>query len=166
MWKFLQKKICQIWDYTIFLIFKKRKLNKCTDKTKKFSIGNKKIRAKVVRIKDGDTIEACFYFRGKLDKHTIRTEGYDTAEMHPPKNDPNREEIIKLANKAKDRLSELINDKIIVLLINPKPDKYGRVLAKLYSGMNDDKSINEIMIEEGHGKKYDGGTKEKFCVKI
>ena len=28
--------------------------------------------------------------------------------------------------------------------------------------MVDEKSINEIMIEEGHAKKYDGGKKDKW----
>ena len=37
-------------------------------------------------------------------------------------------------------------------------DKYGRILIKAYNNVND-KSINEIMVEEGHGRWYDGGTK-------
>jgi len=36
-------------------------------------------------------------------------------------------------------------------------DKYGRILVNVY---NDNILINEIMINENHGKKYDGGKKD------
>ena len=38
--------------------------------------------------------------------------------------------------------------------------KYGRLLGWLYVG-DDDKSLNEQMIEEGYAWAYDGGTKQK-----
>ncbi len=38
-------------------------------------------------------------------------------------------------------------------------DKYGRMLLNVFN-MIDTKSINEIMIEEKHGKPYFGGTKD------
>ena len=36
-------------------------------------------------------------------------------------------------------------------------DKYGRLLVKLYK--NNNSLINDIMINEGHGYVYHGGTK-------
>ena len=45
-------------------------------------------------------------------------------------------------------------------------DKYGRLLATLHYTENDATkniySINDKMIESGHGYPYTGGTKEKF----
>ena len=39
-------------------------------------------------------------------------------------------------------------------------DKYGRLLANIYTLDNTNKTINDEMIELGHAKAYDGGTKE------
>ena len=38
-------------------------------------------------------------------------------------------------------------------------DKYGRLLIKVFNNV-DELSLNEIMVNEGHGKWYDGGTKD------
>ena len=40
-------------------------------------------------------------------------------------------------------------------------DKYGRLLVNVWN-MVDEKSINDIMIEEGYAKSYDGGKKTKW----
>ena len=39
-------------------------------------------------------------------------------------------------------------------------DKYGRILVKVYNIDDVSLSINDIMINEGHGKIYDGGKKD------
>ena len=39
-------------------------------------------------------------------------------------------------------------------------DKYGRLLGTLFLNEKDTKSVNQIMIDNGHGYKYDGGTKK------
>ena len=41
-------------------------------------------------------------------------------------------------------------------------DKYGRLLGTLFINKEDEKSINQLMIDEGYGYEYDGGTKKKF----
>ena len=38
-------------------------------------------------------------------------------------------------------------------------DKYGRLLVNVYN-LVDKKSVNDMMVEEGFGKMYDGGTKD------
>ena len=38
--------------------------------------------------------------------------------------------------------------------------KYGRLLGWLYVG-DQDRSLNELMIDEGYAWSYDGGTKKK-----
>jgi endonuclease YncB( thermonuclease family) len=89
--------------------------------------------------------------------------GYDTAEMKPSKTKENRLEEKELALKAKNRLEELLNKHITKLIKIQclEFDKYGRLLINVWN-MVDSKSINEIMIEEGHGKAYAGGTKEEW----
>ncbi len=86
----------------------------------------------------------------------IRIYGIDTPEMKPSKNLPNREEHIKKAHQAKDYLSFMVLNKIIYCEFMQN-DKYGRPLAKLYY---QNKSISDIMIENGFAKPYDGGTKD------
>ena len=39
--------------------------------------------------------------------------------------------------------------------------KYGRLLGWLYYVGDQDRSLNELMIEEGYAWAYDGGTKQK-----
>lgn len=87
----------------------------------------------------------------------VRLYGIDTPEMKPSKNLVNREEHIKKAIEAKDYLSNLILNKIIKVefLAN---DKYGRPLAKIYNEEN--KCINDLIVEQGYAKFYDGKTKD------
>lgn len=88
----------------------------------------------------------------------VRLMGIDTPEMKPPKNMPNRDEHIKKAIEAKEFLSEQILNKVITIefLTN---DKYGRPLVNLF--LNDNiQSINNLMIQKGYAKAYDGGTKD------
>ena len=75
--------------------------------------------------------------------------------MKPRLNIENRDEIKENAVKAKERLIELTAD--IVRLECMDFDKYGRLLVKLYK--NNNSLINDIMINEGHGYVYHGGTK-------
>jgi endonuclease YncB( thermonuclease family) len=89
--------------------------------------------------------------------------GYDCAEMKPSKMNENRIQEKELALLAKKRLEELLN-KHVTKLIKIECldfDKYGRLLVNVWN-MVDSKSINEIMIEEGHGKAYMGGKKEAW----
>jgi endonuclease YncB( thermonuclease family) len=91
-----------------------------------------------------------------LYKVKIRLFGIDTPELKPSKNLSNREEHIKKAKEAKEFLSEMILGKIIKteFLSN---DKYGRPLCKIYFNNT---YLNDLMIEKGFAKKYDGGTKD------
>jgi len=90
--------------------------------------------------------------------------GYDSWEISPKKKNRTEESINqekKYGEIAKKRLEELIYDKIIYIKFL-KFDKYGRPLVQIYIKNSDDKSINEIMIEENNGKIYDGGSKNNY----
>ncbi len=86
----------------------------------------------------------------------VRIYGIDTPEMKPSKNLPNREAHIKKAHEAKDFLSSIVLNKVIYCEFMQN-DKYGRPLVKIF---HNNKNISEIMIEKGHAKPYDGGTKD------
>ncbi len=140
------------------------RLNKVIEKDLPyFTFEGKEFLARPCNIYDGDTFSVIFEYHGELIKYRCRCMGYDTAEMKPSKSNPNRDKEKELAINAKNRLIELLNKhptKLIKIQCL-EFDKYGRILINVWN-MVDTKSINEIMIEEGHGKAYDGGTKEKW----
>ena len=128
-----------------------------------FTFSGKTFIAKPCHIYDGDTFSIIFRYNNEYIKYKCRCIGYDSPEMKPLKSNPNRDVEKALAIKSRDRFIELLN-KHHTKLIKVEClefDKYGRLLINAWN-MIDSKSINEIMIEEGYGKKYDGGTKEKW----
>ena len=120
-----------------------------------FSLNGYSTQAKVVDVYDGDTCTIVFKWKGKYRKFKCRCYGYDSPEMKPRLNIENRDEIKENAVKAKERLIELTADIVRVECMDF--DKYGRLLVKLYK--NNNSLINDIMINEGHGYVYHGGTK-------
>jgi endonuclease YncB( thermonuclease family) len=128
--------------------------------------------AKVLENYDGDTADILINYNGTFMRLKARFYGYDSPEMKPPLNTPNRDEIKKKAIEAKRRLWELcsglskIDDKIhtnLIKIICDDFDKYGRVLITAFQKKDDegfDLSINKKMINEGHGYSYYGGHKE------
>ena len=132
-------------------------LNTFTSKTDKFSLKGYKTYAKCVSVYDGDTIHVVFKMpnHNECYKWVIRVNGVDTPELRTR----NKYEK-QLGYKARDFLSSLILDKIIILECLDF-DKYGRLLGEIYNEGNE-KSISIQMIEQGHAKAYDGGTKTKW----
>ena len=128
-----------------------------------FSLKGNVFYALPCNIYDGDTFSVIFEYKGELIKYRCRCNGYDTAEIKPSLNDPNRDHEKELALKAKDRLIELLNkhETKLIKIECLEFDKYGRLLINFWNNV-DKKSINEIMISEGHGKPYNGGSKEKW----
>ena len=52
-----------------------------------------------------------------------------------------------------------MNDNQLVYIKCGGFDKYGRLLGTIYINKDDDKSVNDIMIENNHGYEYHGGKK-------
>jgi endonuclease YncB( thermonuclease family) len=114
-------------------------------------------------IYDGDTLSIIFVYNGIPVKYRCRALGYDSPEMKPLLSNPNREQEKKLALNSKERFIELLTkhpEKNIFIKCH-EFDKYGRLLVEIWNYV-DTCSINSIMINEGHGKPYTGGTKEKW----
>lgn len=113
--------------------------------------------AKIVKIYDGDTCTAVLFLNGKPMKFRVRLAGIDTAEK---KSEDAME--IDWANKAIDRLNELIGDGLIYLKCH-RWDKYGRLLGSLYhDDQSDEMSFNQILLNEDLAYEYHGGTRKGF----
>jgi endonuclease YncB( thermonuclease family) len=112
-------------------------------------------------IYDGDTFSLIFEYNGETIKYRCRCFGYDSPEMKPSLQNPNRDKEKDLAKLAKTRFTQLLtkNSNGLIRVKCYKFDKYGRILVDIWNDV-DEKSVNDIMVEEGHGKKYDGGKKE------
>lgn len=133
--------------------------------------------AKAVSIYDGDSATFILKLDGKLHVYKSRMYGYDSPEMKPPLKNLNREEEKAAATRARDFLKDRIENKLCVVeFVKPSFDKYGRLLVNVYHkeyhwwDMLRTKpqykakatNINELMVAEGHGYVYDGGTKTPY----
>jgi endonuclease YncB( thermonuclease family) len=130
--------------------------SKYNSKTAKFSLNGYKTYGKCVHVYDGDTVhliirlpnsDTCF-------KWIVRLMGIDTPEIKS-KNTIEKQK----AKEAQAFLANQILNKIIYIECL-EFDKYGRLLANLYQDMNESKSLNQLMIDNGFAKSYDGGHKE------
>ena len=140
-----------------------------------FSLNGHIYLAKLLSNYDGDTGDILFSYLNNIMRMKARFFGYDTPEIKPSLNDPNRDEKKKKAKEAKERLWNLCtnnNDNQRLIKIKCYEfDKYGRILIVAVnedidiSNMDDKNlfeiSINNQMIKEGHGYEYYGGTKKQ-----
>ncbi len=140
-----------------------RLINLDEKEVKYFSFAGKRFKVKPCNVYDGDTFSILFIYKDEIIKYRCRCLGYDTPEMKPSLKNPNREKEKEMAKKARDRFIELLNrgQNGLVEVDCGGFDKYGRILVTVYNGV-DQKSLNELMVEEGHGIPYNGGTKESF----
>lgn len=111
-------------------------------------------KADVLSVYDGDTITCQIRLPFNLSKKSsIRVASIDTPELRTR----NKAEKA-LGYKAKDRMVELCGNQVWLESIDGgKEDRYGRVLANLYT--LDGIDIAETLINEHLGVAYDGGTK-------
>ena len=116
--------------------------------------------ARVVDVYDGDTITIVMKHNKKLCKFKVRMYGYDAPEMKPSLSNPNREREKEAAINAKNQLSSLILNKIVILECL-QFDKYGRLLGNIYTMEN--LNVNEFMITNVLGCYiYNGETKKIY----
>lgn len=118
------------------------------------------LRAKVVRVLDGDSIKIrAQIWLGQEIETTVRIDGLDTAELRgkcPRERD--------LAYAAKNRLAELINGDSITLY-NIRSDKYGgRVIAQIRG--QGDADFAQVLIGEKLGRAYAGGRRQSWCANV
>ena len=115
--------------------------------------------AKLERVVDGDTCDALIDLGfNTWVKKRIRFKGVDTWECRTR----DKEEKVKgLAAKAftKDLLENSDDGKFA--LRSHGVGKYGRVLGELFV-KGKSKSVNDLLLENGHAYEYEGGKKKVF----
>ena len=121
-------------------------------------------KAYVVSVYDGDTFTVAMRAHGPAHNSIVRVkcrlQGIDTPEMRPPKAQENRDEEIAKAKAAKKFVQANILNKHLQLNVAGQ-DKYGRLLVSVAcpdTGLD----LTTLLIGQGHGYKYDGGTKHVF----
>jgi endonuclease YncB( thermonuclease family) len=135
-------------------------LNKQTDNLPNYKLEGR-FRCKVVSVYDGDTVTIVLKNKGKYEKHKLRMYGYDSPEMKPRLNLKEREKHIALAKEAKDFLSNMVLNKIVIFE-SMGDDKYGRLLGNLIlteGWRKKGNSVNNAVLLAGHGYTYVGGAK-------
>jgi micrococcal nuclease len=114
-------------------------------------------RAEVLSVYDGDTITVALDLGLSIKvRAKCRLLGIDTPEIRT-KSAAEK----KAGYTARDRVRELILGKTVVLHSVAKPDKYGRLLVKVWA--EDGSCVNQLLLDEGLAIDYDGGTKTPYA---
>lgn len=135
-------------------------LNSCNKKdVNKFCFKDCVKTVKVVDVYDGDTVTVLLNIDPKEEdlnlvfKFKVRMYGYNSEEIKLPKNCENRDERKKKALEQRDWLREKVMNKIVYLECLGS-DKYGRILGKIYLNKDDEKCLNDIIVESGLCVEY------------
>jgi len=109
---------------------------------------------KLDRVIDGDTVDAYIDLGFDISVHKrIRLAGIDSPESRTRDLEEKKKGLA-----AKERLKEILASDNIIMKSHGK-GKYGRVLGELYVEKDQEISVNEILVREGHAKEYFGGKR-------
>ena len=121
-------------------------------------------RAKLVRVVDGDTVDALIDVGFDIwFKKRIRFKGVDTWESRT-RNLEEKALGLKAKARTKELLEKVSSKSGYFRIKSYGTGKYGRVLADLYIQDSEGNHIwiNKTLIDDGHAYVYDGGTKKVF----
>jgi micrococcal nuclease len=110
-------------------------------------------KAKLLRVVDGDTVDIlidCGFSTFK--KERVRLYGINTPETRTRDKAEKKKGLA-----AKARLKELFKqskNNVIIETYVDKRGKYGRLLGVLFNSVDSDRSLNQILIDEGHAVEY------------
>ena len=143
------------WDYKyIYKIYNNKQI-----KMEKYNY-----RAKLVKVVDGDTIDALIDVGFDIwVKKRIRYKGIDTWESRTRDLDEKKKGLAAKA-RNKELLEKVSNKSGYFRIKSYGTGKYGRVLADIYIQDSDYNHIwvNKQLITEGHAYVYEGGKKKVF----
>ena len=111
-----------------------------------------KYNAKLDRVVDGDTVDALV----DLGFDTWKKVRIRMMGMNAPESRTRDLEEKKLGLAAKARLIELLGDGNFILQSHGV-GKFGRCLGEIF--IEEEISINQTLINEGHATQYNGGTR-------
>ena len=101
-------------------------------------------KASVERVVDGDTIIAKIDLGfGNQCREYLRFRGIDAPEMETAEGKKAREYVVKELAKVDH-----------VILTSTKADKYGRYLADIFYGPEDEKFLNQKLLDDGMALPY------------
>jgi|TARA_R100000482_G_C5129441_1_gene150913 micrococcal nuclease len=114
--------------------------------------------AELIRVVDGDTVDAMIDLGMTVwIKKRIRFHGVDTWESRTRDKQEKAKGLL-----AKARTKELLSENMGKFRLKSMGiGKYGRVLGVL-TVEGREKSVNDMLIDEGHAYTYDGGKKKAF----
>lgn len=110
-------------------------------------------RCRILSVIDGDTLRIHCPARGV---ERARLLGYDTPELFSPRCLAE----YRAARGAKQALSRMIRSADRAAIVREGEDRYGRALVSLYL---DDVSVSRTMIDAGHARPYNGGSRDGWC---
>ena len=118
-------------------------------------------RGRLIRVVDGDTIEVDIDlgFNVLLGQRKLRLAELDTPEIKTEEGKYAKQvttDWLKENTILKKQLTEFITY-VTFETLSDKPDKYGRILAKVYG--KDGTTLNQYLVDKGIAKFYDGGKK-------
>jgi len=125
----------------------------------KFTLKGVNAVAACVKVYDGDTIHLVFFLNGRYQKFSCRMSGYNSAEM----NGKTAQEKEKAEISKKYLASRVLNKAVYAKF--GEFDRYGRPLVTVYEiegHQATSRSINDEMLEKGHGMPYNGTGEKKF----
>lgn len=149
-----------------------------------FSLNNYNCWCRLVNVHDGDTITVIIeYPTNTFCKYNIRLDGIDAAEMTSNNIEKKtkaiiaRNLLIKLAtcddiylntleniHITRNQIIAMLEKKVYLVFLKCKNmDKYGRVLADVYTSDNIDntKSLNSMILDANLAYEYHGGLKSE-----
>lgn len=117
-----------------------------------------KYKAKLLRVVDGDTADVMIDLGFDVwTKQRLRFKGVDTWE----KRTRNKAEKVKGLAASAFTKEHLERNNGIFTIQSHGVGKYGRVLAEIFID-GEEKSLNQLLIENGHAYTYEGGKKQIF----
>jgi micrococcal nuclease len=118
-------------------------------------------RARVLRVVDGDTIEVDIDlgYGVLLGKRLLRLSGIDCPEIKTQAGLLAKEATVKwmVENTTTKKLLTNTSSYVTFQSLSDKPDKYGRILAKVIG--KDGETLNDYLVKVGHAVPYDGGKR-------
>ena len=113
--------------------------------------------AKVLRVVDGDTIDALIDVGfSTFKKERVRLYGINTPESRT--RDLKEKKLGIAATERLKALLEACDNKCVVKTELDKKGKYGRILGVIHSP-NKKKNFNKMLVSEGHAVEYFGGKR-------
>ena len=109
-----------------------------------------------ITVYDGDTIKCDIDlgFSIILKKQSVRSLGINCPEIRTK---DEREKA--LAYEARDQLRHILEDADVIALQSHGKGKFGRILGTLFA---DGKNVNDMMIDLGLARSYDGGKRSSW----